>query len=161
MVIQMRTFVAASWLNADQNDYSGRQQSHMIGNMANLAAYADVEEKPAKKVKKPDLRTKNQCFEDRLDARRVAFEAAFENGEISFEQYDLLLTEWTKSRARLDRRMGIISEEVNEPTPVAKTPIINHIEDCAKSFAARHPFAFLVASIMVGADILNVFGFGA
>lgn len=161
-VIEMgRTFVAASWLNADENDYSGSQQSHMVGRMANIAAYADPEPvKKANNVKKPDLRTKEQAREDFLDRKRVAFEKAFENGQISFEQYDLLLTEWEKSMARLEKRMGIVKEEPTSPTPSTKPSIMNAVEYAAKGFAARHPFAFLVASIMVGAGILNVFGFG-
>ena len=162
MVIQMgRSFVAASWLNADENDYSGKQQSHMVGRMANISAYADVEEKPAKKVKKVDLRTNNQRFEDRLDARRVAFEKAFENSEISFEQYDLLLSEWEKSMARLEKRMGIV-EEFNEVESKPSRPsIMPSIERAASSFASHHPFATLVGVIVLGSMIMNFFGYGA
>ena len=88
VVIQMRTFVAASWLNADENDYSGKQQSHMVGRMANPAAYADDEPpKKSKKVKALDYRTLEQKREDFLDRKRVQFEKAFENDEIGFEQY--------------------------------------------------------------------------
>lgn len=156
MVIQMRTFVAASWLNADENDYSGKQQSHMVGRMANLAAYADDEPaKKAKKVKAPDYRTLEQKLEDFLDRKRVQFEKAFENGEISFEQYEALLTEWEKARSRLDRRMGIVEE--SKPS----RSILPSIERAASTFASRHPFATLVGVIVLGSMIMNVFGYGA
>lgn len=165
-VIQMRTFVAASWLNADENDYSGRQQSHMVGRMANLSAYSEVEEKPAKKVKKPDLRTLDQKREDFLDRKRVQFEAAFESGEIDFNQYDALLTEWEKARARLDKRMGLVEESTTavepETIPKASHPsIMPAIERAAVSFSARHPFATLVTVIVLGSMVMDVIGFGA
>lgn len=159
----MRQFINVSWNNSSAV-YDGSQQiNHFKPNgAANILAYAQ-EDAPnkTKKVKALDYRTLEQKHEDFLDRKRVQFEKAFENGEISFQQYDLLLTEWTKSRARLYRRMGIVDEVANEPNPSTKPSIINHIEDCAKSFCERHPFAFFVGSIMVGASILNVFGFGA
>lgn len=167
MVIQMRTFVTASWLNADENDYSGRQQSHMVGNMANLAAYADPEPvKKAKKVKAPDFRLTSEKTIDRLEKHRADLEAAFESGQLSFERYDVLLREWEakmdRAWKRHEKATGESFEEVaNEPNIITKPSIINHIEDSAKGFAAKHSFAFLVGSIMVGASILNVFGFGA
>lgn len=157
----MRNYIATSWNNADTNDYSGRQQHFKPNGAANILSYAEEAPKKTKKVKKPDLRTKEQAFEDRLDKKRVAFEAAFENGEITFEQYDLLLTEWTKSRARLDRRMGVVEEVTNEATLVAKRSIINALENAAKDFAAKHPFGFTVAACLAGCGFLNIFGFGA
>lgn len=156
-----RTYVNCYWSNADTNDYSGRQQPHMIGDKANTKAYADPEPvKKAKKVKAPDYRTLDQKREDTLDKKRVAFSKAFEEGCITFEQYNLLLTEWEKSMARLEKRMGITKEEPTSPTPSTKPSIMNAVEDAAKGFAAKHPFMFLVASIMVGAGVLNIFGFG-
>lgn len=152
-----RTFVAASWLNADQNDYSGKQQSHMVGRMANLAAYAEPVKKP-KKAKAPDYRTLAQKREDYLDHKRVQFEKAFENGEISFEQYEALLTEWEKARSRLDRRMNIVEDSKEVESKPSLPSIIPMIEDAAKSFCARHPFAFTVASILFGCGILNILG---
>jgi len=103
----------------------------------------------------------DQKREDALDRKRVQFEKAFEQGSITFEQYNLLLTEWEKSMARLEKRMGIVKEEPTSPTSSTKPSIMNAAEDAAKGFAARHPFGFLVASIMVGAGVLNVLGFGA
>lgn len=161
MVIQMRTFVAASWLNADENDYSGKQQSHMVGRMANLAAYADDEPvKKAKKVKAPDYRTLEQKREDFLDRKRVQFEKAFENGEIGFEQYEALLTEWEKSRSRLDKRMGIVEESKDVESKPSHS-ILPRIERVASTFASCHPFATLVGVIVLGSMVMNVFGFGA
>ena len=163
VVIQMsRTFVAASWLNADENDYSGKQQSHMVGRMANLAAYADPEPvKKAKKVKAPDFRSSVERSEDRLDASRAVFEKAFAEGKIDFDRYNILLTEWEVSRTKLDKKMGIVKEESTSTTASTKPSIMNAVEDSVKGFEANHPFMFLVVSIMVGAGILNVFGFGA
>ena len=164
MVIQMaRQYVVQEWSNAAADSYTGYQVNrHFRKNgSAAIENYADEEApKKVKKVKKPDLRTKEQAFEDRLDKKRVAFEKAFENGEISFEQYDLLLTEWTKSRARLDHRMGIIEKATNETTPVAKRSTINALENAANSFRVNHPFAFTVVGCLFGCGLLNLVGFG-
>lgn len=157
----MRSYIATSWNNADTNDYSGRQQHFKPNGAANILAYAQEEApKKTKKVKAPDFRTLEQKREDFLDKKRVAFEAAFENGEITFEQYDLLLTEWTKSRARLDRRMGIVEQVTNETTPVAKRSIINALENSANSFRVNHPFSFTVVGCLFGCGLLNIVGFG-
>jgi len=158
----MRTFVAASWLNADENDYSGKQQSHMVGRMANLAAYADEESvKKVKKVKSPDFRSSNERAEDRLDARRSQFEKAFEGGLIDFERYNMLLTEWEASRAKLDKKMGFTKQQPTPATTSTKPSVINAVEDAAKGFCERHPFMFTVASILFGCGVLNLVGFGA
>lgn len=160
----MRQFINVSWNNSSTVYDGSQQMNHFRKNgSAAIEAYGDPEPvKKVKKVKAPDFRSSVERSEDRLDARRVVFEKAFEEGKIDFDRYNMLLTEWEASRAKLDKKMGLVKDEdvSNEPTPFAKTPMINHIEDCAKSFAARHPFAFLVTSIMVGAGILNVFGFG-
>lgn len=159
-----RQFILQEWSNAAADSYTGYQVNrHFRKNgSAAIEAYGEPEPvKPAKKVKKPDLRTKNQAFEDNLDRRRVSFEKAFEEGSITFDQYNLLLTEWEKAMSRLEKRMGLTKEEPTSPTPPTKSSIINAIEDAAKGFAAKHPFMFLVASIMVGAGVLNILGFGA
>lgn len=162
MVIQMaRTYVQTTWNDADKFAYNGAQQHFKPNGAANPKAY---EEKPVEKknnkVKAPDYRTLDQKREDTLDRKRVQFEKAFENGEISFDQYNLLLTEWEKAMSRLEKRMGVVKEEPSSTTPSTKPSIMNTVEDAAKGFAARHPFTFLVASIMVGAGVLNIFGFG-
>lgn len=159
-----RQYVVQEWSNAAAESYTGYQvNKHFRKNgSAAIENYADPEPvKKANKVKAPDFRSSVERSEDRLDARRVAFERAFEEGKIDFDRYNILLTEWEVSRAKLDKKMGLVKEESTSPTPSTKSSIINHIEDCAKGFAARHPFCFLVGSIMVGASILNVFGFGA
>lgn len=159
MVIQMRTFVAASWLNADENDYSGKQQSHMVGRMANLAAYADEEPvNKAKKVKALDFRSSNERAEDRLDARRSQFEKAFEQGLIDFDRYNMLLTEWEVARGKLDKKMGIAEDSKEVSPKPSRSSIIPIIEDAAKSFCTRHPFAFTVASVLFGCAVLNITG---
>jgi len=162
-----RQFILQEWSNAAADSYTGYQvNKHFRANgSAAIENYADPKpvEKKAKKIKDPDYRTLDQKREDTLDKKRVAFEKAFENGEISFDQYNLLLTEWEKCMARLEKRMGIVKEEEQptSPKPSTKPSIMNAVEDAAKGFAAKHPFAFLVASIMVGAGVLNCFGFGA
>lgn len=157
-----RTYVNCSWSNADTNDYSGRQQPHMIGDKANTKAYAEPEPvKKTKKVKTPDFRTLDQKREDTLDKKRVQFEKAFEEGTISFDQYEALLTEWEKSMTLLEKRMGLVKDEaVIDPTPVAKRSIINALENAANSFRANHPFMFTVSSILFGCGLLNLVGFG-
>lgn len=156
----MRTYISTTWNNADTNDYSGRQQHFKPNGAANIGAYAQEESpKKAKKVKAPDYRTLEQKREDYLDSKRTQFEKAFENGEISFEQYESLLTEWEKARSRLDRRMGIV-QDCKEAKPFSKS-IMPIIEDAAKSFCARHPFAFTVISALFGCGILNIIGYGA
>jgi len=157
-----RTYVQTTWNDADKFAYNGAQQHFKPNGAANPKAYEEKPvEKKAKKVKAPDYRTSDQKREDTLDKKRVAFEKAFENGDITFDQYNLLLTEWEKAMSRLEKRMGITKEESTSPTSSTKPSIMNAVEDAAKGFAARHPFAFLVTSIMVGAGVLNIFGFCA
>lgn len=158
----MRQLINISWNNSSAVYDGSQQMNHFKPNgAANILAYAQENApKKTKKVKAPDYRTLDQKREDTLDKKRVAFEKAFEEGSITFKQYNLLLTEWEKAMARLEKRMGLTKEEPISPNAVTKSSIINHIEDCAKGFEARYPFAFLVGSIMVGASILNVFGFG-
>lgn len=157
----MRNYIQTTWNNADTNDYSGHKQHFKTNGAANIGAYADQEPiKKAKKVKAPDYRTLDQKREDFLDRKRVQFEGAFENGEISFEQYEALLTEWEKARSRLDKRMGIV-EDSKEVEPKSSRSTLRSIERAASSFASRHPFATLVGVIVLGSMILNVLGFGA
>lgn len=157
----MRTYINTTWNNADTNDYSGGQQHFKPNGAANIGAYADHEPaKKGKKVKAPDYRTLEQKREDFLDRKRVGFEKAFENGEIGFEQYEALLTEWEKARARLDRRMGI-AEQPKEIQSKPSHSILPSIERAASSFASRHPFATLVGVIVLGSMVMNIFGYGA
>lgn len=167
MVIQMaRTFVAASWLNADENDYSGKQQSHMVGRMANLAAYSESERfNKAKKVREPDFRLTSERTIDRLEKHRADLDAAFESGKLSFERYGILLNEWEgkMSRAwkRHEKATGEVSQEVEQAAPIKPSiasDLINSVEGAAKSFATHHPFIFTVASILFGCAILNIAG---
>lgn len=161
MVIQMaRTYISTTWNNSDKFGYSGVQQHFKPNGAANPKAYEEKPvEKKAKKLKAPDLRSSAEKAEDRLDARRIQFEKAFEEGVIDFERYNMLLTEWEIARDKLDKKMGIVNEskEIEPSSP----SIIPMIEDAAKSFCARNPFAFTVASILFGCGILNIVGFGA
>ena len=165
-VIQMsRTYVNCSWNNADQNDYSGRQQPHMIGNKANLRAYEEKPlEKKAKKVREPDFRLTSERTIDRLEKHRADLDAAFEAGKLTFERYEILLNEWEAKMERAwkrnDKATGSVEESKEvEPNP-SRPSIMPIIEDAAKSFCARHPFAFTVASVLFGCGILNIVGFG-
>jgi len=157
-----RTYIQTSWNDADKFAYNGAQQHFKPNGAANPKAY---EEKPVekatktKKVKAPDYRTLDQKREDSLDKKRVQFEKAFEEGTISFDQYEALLTEWTKSRARLDRRMGIVEEVTNDLTPIAKSSIINALENAANSFRVNHPSAFTIVGCLFGCGLLNLVGF--
>jgi len=160
----MRQFINVSWNNSSAN-YDGSQQiNHFKANgAANILAYAQEEApKKTKKVKAPDYRTLDQKREDTLDKKRVQFEKAFEEGTISFNQYEALLTEWEKSMARLEKRMGLVKDEevTKEPTAVAKRSILNTLENAANSFRANHPFAFTVVGCLFGCGLLNLVGFG-
>lgn len=160
----MRTYVQTTWNDADKFAYNGAQQHFKPNGAANPKAY---EEKPvekatkAKKVKAPDYRTLDQKREDTLDRKRVQFEKAFEEGTISFDQYEALLTEWEKAMCRLEKRMGVVKDEdvANEASPVAKRSIINTLENAANSFRANHPFVFTVVGCLFGCGILNFVGF--
>lgn len=157
-----RQYVVQNWSNAAAESYTGYQvNKHFRKNgSAAIENYADTEPaKKAKKVKAPDYRTLEQKREDFLDRKRLQFEKAFENGEISFEQYEALLTEWEKARSRLDRRMGIV-EQSKEVESKPSHSILPRIERAASTFAGRHPFATLVGVIVLGSMIMNVFGFG-
>lgn len=157
-----RNYVVQNWNDAAAG-YCGYQVDHFSkSGAANPKAYEEKPvEKKTKKVKKPDFRTKEQVREDFLDRKRVQFEKAFEDGEISFEQYEALLTEWEKARSRLNKRMGIVEEYKEIESKPCRLSIMPIIEDAAKSFCARHPFAFTVASILFGCAILNIIGTGA
>lgn len=161
----MRQFINVSWNNSSAVYDGSQQMNHFRKNgSAAIENYADVEPvKKTKKVKAPDFRTLDQKREDILDKKRVQFEKAFEEGTISFDQYEALLTEWTKSRARLDRRMGLVKDEevTTEPTSIAKSSMINALENAANSFRANHPFAFTVVGCLFGCVLLNLVGFGS
>lgn len=160
----MRQFINVSWNNSSAVYDGSQQMNHFRANgSAAIENYADPEPvKKTKKVKAPDFRTLEQKREDFLDKKRVAFEKAFEEGTISFDQYEALLTEWEKSMARLEKRMGVVKDEdvTNEPPPVAKPSIINALENAANSFRVNHPFAFTVVGCLFGCGLLNLVGFG-
>lgn len=163
-----RQFILQEWSNAAADSYSGYQvHKHFRKNgAAAIENYGEPEVKKVKKVKNPDFRLTSERTIDRLEKHRADLEAAFESGELSFERYDVLLREWEvkmdRAWKRHEKATGESFDEVaNEPAFATKPSITDHIEDCAKGFAARHPFAFLVGSIMVGAGVLNLFGFGA
>lgn len=158
----MRTYIQTTWNNADTNDYSGRQQHFKPNGAANIHAYAQEESpKKAKKVKAPDFRTKEEIAEDRLDAKRVQFEKAFEEGIIDFDRYNALLTEWEKARNHLDKRMGIVQDSKEIESKPSRPSIMFSIERATSSFASRHPFSFTIASILFGCGILNIIGYDA
>lgn len=155
-----RTFVNVTWSDASEVYDGAQQMNHFLkSGRANIRLYEDKPvEKKAKTVKSVDFRTKEEVAEDRLDAKRIKFEKAFEEGTIDFDRYNALLTEWEKARARLDRRMNILEEYKEVPSKPSSSQIMSIIEDTAKSFCSRHPFAFTVASILFGCGILNIAG---
>lgn len=159
----MRQFINVSWNNSSAVYDGSQQMGHFRKNgSAAIENYADDEPlKKAKKVKAPDFRTSVERSEDRLDARRVAFEKAFEQGKIDFDRYNILLTEWEASRAKLDKKMGFTKQQPTPATTSTKPSVINAVEDAAKGFCERHPFMFTVASILFGCGVLNLVGFGA
>lgn len=161
----MRSYIATTWNNADTNDYSGRQQHFKSNGAANILAYAEEAPKKAKKAKKPDFRLTSEKTIDRLEKHRADLEAAFESGELSFERYDVLLREWEDKMNRAwrchEKATGkSFDEETNGPSLATKPSFTNTIEDCARGFAARHPFMFTVGSIIFGCGLLNIVGFG-
>lgn len=157
-----RNYVVQNWNDAAAG-YCGYQVDHFSkSGAANPKAYKEKPvEKKTKKVKKPDFRTKEQVREDFLDRKRIQFEKAFESGEIGFEQYEALLTEWEKARSRLDKRMGIAEDSKEVESKPSRPSVLPIIERKASTFASRHPFATLVGVIVLGSMIMNVFGYGA
>lgn len=167
----MRTYINTTWNNADTNDYSGRQQHFKANGAANIHAYAQEDSpKKIKKAREPDFRLTSEKTIDRLEKHRAELEAAFESGKLSFERYELLLSEWEtkmdRAWKRHEKASGIVQESttVVKPSAIPKAvrpSILPVIERAAVSFSSRHPFATLVTVIVLGSMVMNIFGFGA
>lgn len=168
MVIQMaRTYIQTTWNDSDKFGYSGVQQHFKPNGAANPKAYEEKPvEKKAKKVREPDFRLTSEKTIDRLEKHRVDLDAAFESGKLTFERYEILLNEWEvkmeRAWARHDKATSAAVKDSKEVESKPSLPsIMPMIEDAAKSFCARHPFAFTVSSVLFGCGILNIIGYGA
>lgn len=162
-----RQFILQNWSNAAADSYSGYQvNKHFRKNgAAAIENYGEPEVKKVKKVKKPDFRLTSERTIDRLEKHRADLDAAFESGKLTFERYETLLNEWEAKMERAwkhhDKATGAFEESKEvEPNP-SRPSIMPIIEDAAKSFCARHPFAFTVASVLFGCGILNIIGYDA
>lgn len=164
-VIQMaRTYISTTWNDSDKFGYSGVQQHFKPNGAANPKAYEEKVEKKAKKVREPDFRLTSEKTIDRLEKHRLDLDAAFESGKLTFERYEILLNEWEakmeRAWARHEKATGIV-EDSKEVEPKPSRSILPSIERVASTFASHHPFATLVGVIVLGAMVMNVFGFGA